>query len=152
MVSVPVQWMISRIDSQVNTSEFFAVKTVILFAHHHLFLVIRVVFNPLWLPAIHLILGKSLQLKHFNVGNEDSDSSDVIADDSEVIADDNETSSFMASNHPKVASSSKGGGGRGKSSLYERWKEDYDDNPYDDSKCEDLIEEQLTLCDAYMNV
>ncbi|GKA09988.1 hypothetical protein Tco_0689421, partial [Tanacetum coccineum] len=76
-----------------------------------------------------------------NVGNEDSD---VIADDSEVIADDNETSSFMASNHPKVASSSKGGGGRGKSSLYERWKEDYDD-----SKCEDLIEEQLTFCDAY---
>ncbi|GJT93105.1 hypothetical protein Tco_1081950 [Tanacetum coccineum] len=34
-----------------------------LFAHHHLLLVIRIVFNPLWLPAFPGIVSKSLAVK-----------------------------------------------------------------------------------------
>ena len=33
---------------------------------------------------------------------------------------------------------SKSVGGTGRKSLYERWKEDYDDNTYDDDEYEDL--------------
>ena len=42
-----------------------------------------------------------------------------------------ETTSFMAS---------KSGGGIGRKGVYERCKNDYDDNPYDDDDCEDLTE------------
>ncbi|GJU05337.1 zinc knuckle CX2CX4HX4C containing protein [Tanacetum coccineum] len=49
------------------------------------------------------------------VGDEDSDN-----EVEEVV---NEPTSFMAS---------KSGGGIGRKSLYERWKDDYEDNPYDD--------------------
>ncbi|GKF71264.1 hypothetical protein Tco_0207378 [Tanacetum coccineum] len=38
-------------------------QLVSLFAHHHLLLVIRVVFNPLWLPAFPGIGSKSLAVK-----------------------------------------------------------------------------------------
>ena len=40
----------------------------------------------------------------------------------------------------KATKSSKSGGGTGMKSLYKRWKDDYDDNPYDDEECEDLRE------------
>ena len=33
--------------------------------------------------------------------------------------------------------------------LYVRWKDDYDDDLYDDDECADLTEEQLAFCDAY---
>ncbi|GKD14224.1 hypothetical protein Tco_1198631 [Tanacetum coccineum] len=53
-----------------------------------------------------------------------------------------ETGSFMASK-------SGGGGGNGNKSLYERWKDDYDYNTYEDDECRDLTKEQLALCDAF---
>ncbi|GKE28181.1 hypothetical protein Tco_1443565, partial [Tanacetum coccineum] len=43
-------------------SKSLAVKAL-LFAHHHLLLMIRVVFNPLWLPAFPGIVSKSLAVK-----------------------------------------------------------------------------------------
>ncbi|PWA79338.1 hypothetical protein CTI12_AA207610 [Artemisia annua] len=52
----------------------------------------------------------------------------------------NETSGFMAS---------KSGGGIGRKSLYERWKDDYDYNLYDEDDCEHLTDEQLAICDAF---
>ncbi|GJR39548.1 RNA-directed DNA polymerase, eukaryota [Tanacetum coccineum] len=60
------------------------------------------------------------------------------------------TTSSMKNN--TEARSRESGGGIGRKSLYERWKEDYDDNPYDDDDdddCEDLTIEQLVICDAY---
>nr|GEW41634.1 hypothetical protein [Tanacetum cinerariifolium] len=48
-----------------------------------------------------------------------------------------------------ATSSSMSGGGSGKSSLYERWKQTYDDNPYDDNESEDLTPQQLAFCDAF---
>lgn len=41
--------------------------------------------------------------------------------------DDNDTARFMASTSSKVAMSSKRGGGTEMKSLYECWKDDYDD-------------------------
>ena len=55
----------------------------------------------------------------------------------------------MASKSVKGTNSSKSGGGTGMKSLYERWKEDYNDNPYDDDECEYFTEEQLAFYDAY---
>nr|GEX71509.1 zinc finger, CCHC-type [Tanacetum cinerariifolium] len=69
-----------------------------------------------------------------------------------VEKDDNERTSFMASKSSKDTSSSKSGGGTGRKTLYERWKDDYNDNPYDDDdddECKDLREEQLGLCDGF---
>ena len=53
--------------------------------------------------------------------------------DNDVIEDDNETSWFIDPKYPKSTSTSFGGGGSGKLSLYEHWKESYEDNPYDES-------------------
>ncbi|GKF95696.1 hypothetical protein Tco_0288431 [Tanacetum coccineum] len=64
----------------------------------------------------------------------------IMESESEVEEVYNETASFMTS---------KSGGGTGRKSLYERWKNDYDDNPYDDEECEDLADEQLAFCDAF---
>ncbi|GKA28173.1 copia-type polyprotein [Tanacetum coccineum] len=74
--------------------------------------------------------------KDVNVDNEYNVS------ENDVEEDDNETASFMASKSSKVMF--------GKKSLYERWKDNYDDNPYDDDKeSEDLTEDQLALCYAF---
>ncbi|GKD52753.1 hypothetical protein Tco_1281729, partial [Tanacetum coccineum] len=67
-----------------------------------------------------------------------------------VEDDDNETASFMASKNCKGKDSSKSGGGTGKKSLYECWRDDYNSNPYYyDEECEDLIEDQLAFRDAF---
>ncbi|GJS35978.1 RNA-directed DNA polymerase, eukaryota, reverse transcriptase zinc-binding domain protein [Tanacetum coccineum] len=58
--------------------------------------------------------------------NEDNDSENDVEDD------DTKTACFMAVKSSKDTCSSKNGGGTGKKSLYECWKDDYDDNPYDD--------------------
>ncbi|GJY14765.1 hypothetical protein Tco_0385187, partial [Tanacetum coccineum] len=44
----------------------------------------------------------------------------------------------------------KSGSGFGTKSLYERWKDTLDDDPYDDDECNayDLSEEQMVFCDA----
>ncbi|GJZ99206.1 hypothetical protein Tco_0671757 [Tanacetum coccineum] len=44
---------------------------------------------------------------------------------------------------------SKGEGRSGKSSLYDHWKETYNDNLYDDDEFEDLTPKQLAFCDAF---
>ncbi|GKD17048.1 copia-type polyprotein [Tanacetum coccineum] len=45
---------------------------------------------------------------------------------------------------------SKSGGETRKKSLYERWKDDYDDNPYDSvEEREDLTEDELAFCVAF---
>ncbi|GKC22320.1 hypothetical protein Tco_1024470 [Tanacetum coccineum] len=47
-------------------------------------------------------------------------------------------------------SSSKSRSGTGRKSLYECWKDDYDDNPYgDDDEREDLTEDQLAFSNAF---
>nr|GEV90522.1 hypothetical protein [Tanacetum cinerariifolium] len=82
-----------------------------------------------------------------NVGN----SKDVNLDngnENDVEEDDNETTSFMALKSSK--DTSKSGGGTRIKSLYERWKDDYDDNPYkDDEEHEDITSEQLAFCKAF---
>ncbi|GJU30800.1 hypothetical protein Tco_1174389 [Tanacetum coccineum] len=60
--------------------------------------------------------------------------------DNEVEEVFNKTTCFMAF---------KSGGGIGSKSIYERWKDDYDYNPYDDDDCEDLTDEQLAICDSF---
>nr|GEV97539.1 hypothetical protein [Tanacetum cinerariifolium] len=66
--------------------------------------------------------------------------------ENDVEDDDTETASFMAVKSSKDTCSSKNGGGTGKKSLYERWKDDYDDNPYDDDEeCEYLTEDLLAF-------
>ncbi|GJZ53861.1 hypothetical protein Tco_0608746 [Tanacetum coccineum] len=37
----------------------------------------------------------------------------------------------------------------GRKILYERWKYDYDDNRYDEDECEDLVKDQLELCEGF---
>ena len=76
-----------------------------------------------------------------NLDNENHDS------ENDVEEDDNET---VASKSVKGTNSSKSGGGTRMKSLYDHWKEDYDDNSYDDDdECEYLTEEKLALYDAY---
>ncbi|GKC27885.1 zinc knuckle CX2CX4HX4C containing protein [Tanacetum coccineum] len=66
------------------------------------------------------VANSSGNCKDDNLDNEDNDS------ENDVEEDDNESAR--------------------KKSLYEHWKDDYNDNPYDDDKeCEDLMEEQLAL-------
>ncbi|GJV87082.1 RNA-directed DNA polymerase, eukaryota [Tanacetum coccineum] len=85
-------------------------------------------------------LGENKDAASLNIGK--NKESDVADEESESDLEEvyNETTIFMAS---------KSGGGTGKKSLYKRWKDDYDDNPYDDDECEDFTEEQLALCDAF---
>ncbi|GKA03092.1 hypothetical protein Tco_0675873 [Tanacetum coccineum] len=79
-----------------------------------------------------------------NLDSEDNDTENVVEED------DNATASFMAMKCSKGTISSKTKGGTWMKSLYECWKDDYDDNPYDDDEQgEDLTEEQLAFCDAY---
>ncbi|GJY67149.1 copia-type polyprotein [Tanacetum coccineum] len=75
--------------------------------------------------------------KDVNMDNEDNDS------DNDVKEDDDETATFMTSKSSKGTGSLKSGVGKRSKCLYERWKDDYDDNSYDDDEeCEDLTEEQ----------
>ncbi|GJT88267.1 hypothetical protein Tco_1069984 [Tanacetum coccineum] len=60
--------------------------------------------------------------------------------DNDVEEVHNEAASFMASNSE---------GGARRKSLYVRWKDDFDNNPYDDDECEDLEKVQLPFCDAF---
>ncbi|GKC67115.1 hypothetical protein Tco_1099713, partial [Tanacetum coccineum] len=60
--------------------------------------------------------------------------------DNDVEEVHNEAAIFMASNRE---------GGARRKSLYVRWKDDFDNNPYDDDECEDLKEVQLPFCDAF---
>ncbi|GJX69536.1 hypothetical protein Tco_0305263 [Tanacetum coccineum] len=70
--------------------------------------------------------------------------------ESYVEEDDQKTASFLASKSSKGTSSSKSGGGMGRKSLYEHWKDDYDDNPYDEEEeHEDLSKHQLAICNAF---
>nr|GEU91782.1 hypothetical protein [Tanacetum cinerariifolium] len=79
----------------------------------------------------------------FTLDNEDNDTENNVEED-------NETASFMASKSSEGICSSKSRGGTGKKSLCERWKDDYDDNPYeDDHEYEDLTKDQPGLCDSY---
>ncbi|GKB46970.1 RNA-directed DNA polymerase, eukaryota, reverse transcriptase zinc-binding domain protein [Tanacetum coccineum] len=57
-----------------------------------------------------------------NLDNEENDSENAVEEDN------NETTSFMASKSSKGTCPSKSEGGTGKKSLYEHWKDDYDDN------------------------
>nr|GEV40428.1 retrovirus-related Pol polyprotein from transposon TNT 1-94 [Tanacetum cinerariifolium] len=86
-------------------------------------------------------LVNDVQLAHWElttnvVGMGDEDS------DNEVKEVFNKTTGFMAS---------KSGGGIKSKSVYERWKEDYDYNPYDDDDDDykDLTDEQLAIRDAF---
>ncbi|GKD02313.1 hypothetical protein Tco_1177287 [Tanacetum coccineum] len=82
--------------------------------------------------------------KDVNLDTEDNDSED------DVKEDNSETTSFMALKSSKGMSSSKNEGGTGKKSLYECWKDDYDDDPYDDDEeREDLTDEELEFCEAF---
>nr|GEY54023.1 hypothetical protein [Tanacetum cinerariifolium] len=82
--------------------------------------------------------------KDVKLDNEDNDR------ENDVEEEDNETESFMALKSSKGSSSSKNEGGTGRKNLYVRWKDDYDDNTYDDDvEGEDLTEEQLPFYDAY---
>ncbi|GJU00738.1 hypothetical protein Tco_1111076 [Tanacetum coccineum] len=50
----------------------------------------------------------------------------------------------------KGSRTSKSGGAVGNKSLYERWKDILDDDPYDDEyNAYDLTEEQMAFCDAW---
>ncbi|GKB24293.1 hypothetical protein Tco_0863694 [Tanacetum coccineum] len=70
--------------------------------------------------------------------------------ENDVEEDNNKTASFMTSKSSKGTCSSKSGSGTGKQSLYDRLKDDYDDNPYDDDEeHEDLTNEQLAFYDAF---
>ncbi|GJY95071.1 hypothetical protein Tco_0511432 [Tanacetum coccineum] len=77
------------------------------------------------------------------------DSEDIDTED-DVEEDDNATTSFMAMKSSKGTISSKTKGGTWTKSLYECWKDDYDDNRYDDDEeGEDLTEQQLAFRDVY---
>nr|GEW62575.1 U5 small nuclear ribonucleoprotein helicase [Tanacetum cinerariifolium] len=67
--------------------------------------------------------------------------------DSEVDEVFNETASFMASRSYKVNKSYKSTSGVGNKSLYEKWKEAYNEDPYDDDDFEDcgLTDAQMKL-------
>ncbi|GKE90627.1 hypothetical protein Tco_1571722 [Tanacetum coccineum] len=67
-----------------------------------------------------------------NVGKNKVVNMDDEDNDNDFIEDDNETAHFMNPKYLKNMSTSLDGGGRGKSSLYEQWKESYEDNLYDD--------------------
>ncbi|GJX11963.1 hypothetical protein Tco_0201822 [Tanacetum coccineum] len=71
--------------------------------------------------------------------------------DSEVKEVYDETASFMAHASSKINNSSKNGSGVENSSLYERWKETYDDNPYDDDEFDDygLTDAQMAFANAF---
>ncbi|GJT58489.1 G-type lectin S-receptor-like serine/threonine-protein kinase LECRK3 [Tanacetum coccineum] len=82
--------------------------------------------------------------KDVNLDTEDNDSED------DVKEDNSETTSFMALKSSKGMGSSKNEGGTGKKSLYECWKDDYDDDPYDDDEeREDLTDEEPEFCEAF---
>nr|GEY16741.1 hypothetical protein [Tanacetum cinerariifolium] len=82
--------------------------------------------------------------KYVNLYNDHNDRENKVEDD------DNETASFMASKSSKGIGSSKSKCEAGKTSLYEHWKDDYDDNPYDDDEeCEDMKEDKLAFYDAF---
>nr|GEW13929.1 hypothetical protein [Tanacetum cinerariifolium] len=82
--------------------------------------------------------------KDVKLDNEDNDR------ENDVEEEGNETGSFMALKSSKGSSSSKNEGGTGRKNLYVRWKDDYDDNVYDDDvEGENLTEEQLPFYDAY---
>ncbi|GJX89563.1 hypothetical protein Tco_0341577, partial [Tanacetum coccineum] len=66
--------------------------------------------------------------KDVNLDNEDDHSEDDVEDD------DNETVSFLSLKNYKGKCSSKSGGGTGKEIIYERRKDDYHNNPYDDDE------------------
>ncbi|GJZ38092.1 hypothetical protein Tco_0584283 [Tanacetum coccineum] len=72
--------------------------------------------------------------------------------DSEVEEAFNETIGFMASTSSKIYSSSKNGSGVVKKSMYEKWKETYIEDPYDDDDDIDdygLTEDQLKIANAF---
>nr|GEV90685.1 hypothetical protein [Tanacetum cinerariifolium] len=76
--------------------------------------------------------------KYVNLDNELNDSKN------DVEEDDNETTSFMASKSSKRKISLNSRAGTGRKSLYECWKDDYDDNSYEDDKeHENFTKEQL---------
>ncbi|GJV85064.1 hypothetical protein Tco_1524962 [Tanacetum coccineum] len=63
---------------------------------------------------------------------------------SDVEDIDDETREFKAAKH------SKSRGAVGNKSLYGRWKDTLDDDPYDDEyNAYDLTEEQMAFCDAW---
>nr|GEV76017.1 hypothetical protein [Tanacetum cinerariifolium] len=86
-------------------------------------------------------------MPHVNVGNNKVVNLDNEDSDNNVIDYTNETLSFRDPKIIKVTSSSMRGDGSEKSSLYERWNETYDDNLYNDDKCEDLTPQQLAFFD-----
>ncbi|GKB52143.1 hypothetical protein Tco_0902896 [Tanacetum coccineum] len=86
-------------------------------------------------------------MPHVNVGNNKDVNLDNEDSNSDVIENTNETSSFRDPKIFKVTSSSMSGDESEKSSLYEHWKETYDDNLYNDDKCEDLTPQQVAFFD-----
>ncbi|GKE72556.1 hypothetical protein Tco_1534597, partial [Tanacetum coccineum] len=96
------------------------------------------------LSFIQLTRDNTSLLVILNMDNDDNDSKN------DVKEDNNETTSFMTSKSSTGTHSSKNKGGIGSKSLYERWKDDYDDNSYDvDVESEDT-EEQLSLCYTFV--
>nr|GEZ15686.1 zinc knuckle CX2CX4HX4C [Tanacetum cinerariifolium] len=76
--------------------------------------------------------GTNREKDDLNIGeNKESVLADM-ASESDVDEVYNDTTSFMAS---------KSGGGVGMKSLYERWKDDYDEKPYNEDKREDLTKD-----------
>lgn len=63
----------------------------------------------------------------------------------------NETASFIAYTSSKVNKASKSGSEIRNKSLYEQWKETYDENPYDYDDCviHGLTNAQMKFVDAY---
>ncbi|GJX16593.1 hypothetical protein Tco_0217425 [Tanacetum coccineum] len=102
----------------------------------NLFDVLIMVENDVGAAPSDVVCSKG-DMTYVNVGNNKDINLDNEDSVNDVIHDTNETS-FLAPKLPKVASSSIGGAASGKSSLYERWKKTYDDNPYEDDECEYL--------------
>ncbi|GJW52986.1 copia protein [Tanacetum coccineum] len=109
----------------------------------NLFDVLMMVEKDIGVAPIDLVNSKGDDVnvensKEVNLGNEENDSENGREED------DNEKTSFMASKSYKGIDSSKIGGGTGRKSLYECWKDDYEDNTYDDDD-DDCLKEREEL-------
>ncbi|GKC83305.1 putative reverse transcriptase domain-containing protein, partial [Tanacetum coccineum] len=144
-----------KVSSNNNSGSKFMADVTSLsgtkFVTSNLFDVLMMVEKDIGVAPIDLVNSKGDDVnvensKEVNLGNEENDSENGRKED------DNEKTSFMASKSYKGIDSSKIGGGTGRKSLYECWKDDYEDNTYDDDddeEREDLTEKQPAFCDSF---
>ncbi|GJV86708.1 reverse transcriptase domain-containing protein [Tanacetum coccineum] len=78
---------------------------------------------------------------------------DVVNEDNDIEVKDvyDEIATYMASTGFSINNASKSGSGGGSKSLYEQWKENHDQNPYDDDDFDDpsLIHAQMKLTNTF---